>query len=386
MRLGLGAPVDPGGPAGVHGSSPSPPARVPVATVTGRRDRPDPRYFVGSGKAEELEAVAARQRRRRHPLRPCAVAQPGAQPREAHRAARARPQRPDPRHLRAARAQLRGQARGRARAAEAHRQPPGARLDPPRAAEGRHRPARPGRDAARDRPPPDRRSACACSPSAWRRSAAARDRAPARAPRSRCPRSRWSATPTPASRRCSARSPGRMPTSPTSCSRRSIRPCGASRCPGGTRGGGRRHRRLHPRAAARAGGGLPVDAHRGARGDAAAARGRRERPAARRADRAGGCGARRDRRAARSRRSWSTTRSTGWSWRRASTATPTGASIAVWISAASGVGTRPAAEAVAERLARFARRARLRMPAERRRAALAPVCRAGGARRERSGG
>ncbi len=32
---------------------------LPVATVTGRRERPDPRYFVGSGKAEEINAVAA---------------------------------------------------------------------------------------------------------------------------------------------------------------------------------------------------------------------------------------------------------------------------------------------------------------------------------------
>ena len=32
---------------------------TPVATVTGRRERPDPRYFVGSGKAEEIGAVAA---------------------------------------------------------------------------------------------------------------------------------------------------------------------------------------------------------------------------------------------------------------------------------------------------------------------------------------
>jgi GTP-binding protein HflX len=31
---------------------------VPVATVTGRRDRPDPRYFLGSGKAAELAEVA----------------------------------------------------------------------------------------------------------------------------------------------------------------------------------------------------------------------------------------------------------------------------------------------------------------------------------------
>jgi len=30
----------------------------PVATVTGRRERPDPRFFLGSGKAEELRCVA----------------------------------------------------------------------------------------------------------------------------------------------------------------------------------------------------------------------------------------------------------------------------------------------------------------------------------------
>ena len=34
---------------------------LPVATVTGRRDRPDPRYFMGSGKAEELREVAHAQ-------------------------------------------------------------------------------------------------------------------------------------------------------------------------------------------------------------------------------------------------------------------------------------------------------------------------------------
>lgn len=30
----------------------------PVATLTGRRDRPDPRYFVGSGKADEIRVAA----------------------------------------------------------------------------------------------------------------------------------------------------------------------------------------------------------------------------------------------------------------------------------------------------------------------------------------
>src|SRR6201990_3611744 len=32
---------------------------IPVATVTGRRERPDPRYFMGSGKAQELHDVVA---------------------------------------------------------------------------------------------------------------------------------------------------------------------------------------------------------------------------------------------------------------------------------------------------------------------------------------
>jgi GTPase len=32
---------------------------TPVATLTGRRERPDPRFYVGSGKAEEIRAAAA---------------------------------------------------------------------------------------------------------------------------------------------------------------------------------------------------------------------------------------------------------------------------------------------------------------------------------------
>src|SRR5207237_4186163 len=31
---------------------------LPVATLTGRRERPDSRYFLGSGKAEELRGIA----------------------------------------------------------------------------------------------------------------------------------------------------------------------------------------------------------------------------------------------------------------------------------------------------------------------------------------
>ena len=57
VRLGLGAPVDPEDLQEFKQLAVSAGA-VPVATVTGRRDRPDPRYFLGSGKAAELRDVA----------------------------------------------------------------------------------------------------------------------------------------------------------------------------------------------------------------------------------------------------------------------------------------------------------------------------------------
>jgi len=57
VRLGLGAPVDPEDLEEFTQLALSAGAQ-PVATVTGRRDRPDPRYFLGSGKAEELREAA----------------------------------------------------------------------------------------------------------------------------------------------------------------------------------------------------------------------------------------------------------------------------------------------------------------------------------------
>ena len=57
VRLGLGAPIDPEDLEEFTQLAVSAGAR-PVATVTGRRDRPDPRFFLGSGKAEELRDVA----------------------------------------------------------------------------------------------------------------------------------------------------------------------------------------------------------------------------------------------------------------------------------------------------------------------------------------
>ena len=57
VRLGVGAPIDPEDLEEFTQLALSAGTR-PVATVTGRRDRPDPRYFLGSGKAEELREVA----------------------------------------------------------------------------------------------------------------------------------------------------------------------------------------------------------------------------------------------------------------------------------------------------------------------------------------
>jgi len=56
VRLGLGAPVD-SEDLQEFTQLASSAGAIPVATLTGRRERPDPRYFMGSGKAEELHAV-----------------------------------------------------------------------------------------------------------------------------------------------------------------------------------------------------------------------------------------------------------------------------------------------------------------------------------------
>jgi GTP-binding protein HflX len=57
VRLGVGAQVDPEDLQEFTQLAVSAGAQ-PVATVTGRRDRPDPRFFMGSGKADEVRAVA----------------------------------------------------------------------------------------------------------------------------------------------------------------------------------------------------------------------------------------------------------------------------------------------------------------------------------------
>ncbi len=58
VRLGLGQPASPEELSEFEALAVSAGA-IPVATVTGSRRVPDPRYFVGSGKAEEIRDVAA---------------------------------------------------------------------------------------------------------------------------------------------------------------------------------------------------------------------------------------------------------------------------------------------------------------------------------------
>jgi GTP-binding protein HflX len=58
VRLGIGAPADPEDVSEFEQLAVSAGA-IPVARIGGRRDRPDPRFFVGSGKAEEIKASAA---------------------------------------------------------------------------------------------------------------------------------------------------------------------------------------------------------------------------------------------------------------------------------------------------------------------------------------
>ena len=58
VRLGLGVHVDPEDLQEFAQLAVSAGAQ-PVATVTGRRERPDPRFFMGSGKADEVRDVAS---------------------------------------------------------------------------------------------------------------------------------------------------------------------------------------------------------------------------------------------------------------------------------------------------------------------------------------
>ena len=142
---------------------------------------------------------------------------------------------------------------------------PGARLDAPRTAEGRHRPARPRRDAARDRSPPARPAR------------ARAHEAPREGPASSARPARRSARdiPVPVVALVGYTNAGKSTLFNALDRRRrlrrrpAVRDARSDRAPpasaGRHAGGARRHGRLHPRAAARSRRGIPVDAARGAR-------------------------------------------------------------------------------------------------------------------------
>jgi GTPase len=60
VRLGIGAAADPEDITEFEQLARSAGA-IPVANISGRRDRPDSRFFVGTGKADEIKAIAAAQ-------------------------------------------------------------------------------------------------------------------------------------------------------------------------------------------------------------------------------------------------------------------------------------------------------------------------------------
>ena len=195
----------------------------PVARVVARRKAPDAALFVGSGKADEIKALVAEHRRQRRA-------------RSTRRSVPAQ-QRNLERHLGVpvadrtalileifarARQEPRRQAAGRTGAPAIPGHAAGAALEPPGAPARRRRPARrPGRDADRARPPHDRRAHQVGEGAAGKVKRQRDTQRKARAKQRRTSASRWSATPTPASRRCSMRWSRRAPMPPTSCSPRS---------------------------------------------------------------------------------------------------------------------------------------------------------------------
>jgi hypothetical protein len=130
---------------------PPAPSRSSASSAAAREHaRPEVLHRHRQGRG--AQGAGGRRRARAGHRRPRPEPGAGAQPGAAAAVPRRRPQRPDPRHLRPARALLRGQAPGGAGAAAPPVHAAGARLDPPGAAEGRHRPARSGRDPAGDGP------------------------------------------------------------------------------------------------------------------------------------------------------------------------------------------------------------------------------------------
>ena len=182
-------------------SSPGRQASSPSAQVVQHRARPAQRTYVGKGKLEELkerfQAVEAESLLVDDELDP-------AQQRYLENAlghARHRPHPADPRHLRPARGDRRGQAPGRARAARVQPAAHARHVAAPRAPRRRGRHARPGRVAARDRPPARAAAHLGAEEAPPGSRASARDAAQGASPHRDRRRSRSPATRTSASRR-----------------------------------------------------------------------------------------------------------------------------------------------------------------------------------------
>ena len=263
---------------------PSRPATWPVARVIARRKAPDAALFVGSGKADEIKALVPAHRRRRRDVRPGPVARRSSATWSATSACAVADRTMLILEIFArARAEPRRQAAGRTGAAAV----PVARGW---CGAGRHLERQRGGIGMRGGPGEaqielDRRMIGERIKRVKARLEQGQAPAQHAAPRARAQRapsaSRWSATPTPASRRCSMRWSRRAPMPPTSCSRRWTRPRASSTSSdAGALGVAVRHGRLHPRPAAQAGRGLRGHAAGGRRCRPAAARGRCGQPAA----------------------------------------------------------------------------------------------------------
>ena len=229
---------------------------------------------------------------------------PAVQPGEAAGAHRHRPHRGDPRHLRPERPQPGGQGPGRAGPAAL---PPAPAAAPGRravAAGGRHvgggrRPHRhpgPGRDPARGRPAAHR------APHPQARGRPARHRAPPHHPAQGASAAASSPTSVIVGYTNAGKSTllNRLTDAGVLVEDRLFATLDATTrrlsLPGGERGAGHRHGRVHPQAAPPAGGGVQVHARRGRRRRPAGPRGRRQRARRGRQHPRGARGAGRDRR------------------------------------------------------------------------------------------
>ena len=281
-----------------------------VLRVLQERPKPDPSTFLGAGKIQTLAASARRDRRRRGRLRRRADAGAAAAHRGGGRPQDHRSHAAHPRHLRAPRAHPRGQAAGRARAAEIPAAAAGrgraTRCRGWAAASAREGPAKPSsKPTAAASAPASTRSPTTSSRSASGASQLRERRHKASVPDRRARRLHQRRQDD-AVQRADARRRGGV--------ERPVRDPRSAGAPGAAAGQPRaarvRHRRLHRSAAARAGRGLPRHARGNRRRRPRAARHRRGRAGPRPPDARGPVGARRGRRRSMCRCSRSTTSAT----------------------------------------------------------------------------